>query len=321
MDIRAMQASLQGLSSMIMRMMSQDRYIKKSSESWLERSLKQYAEREAMEGRLGIEKTKRDLLMEYVKNLREDVEGLDRSTLAMTPQAKEAGLEGYIEGVDFPQQTAQREEVIAPTRDSIRGTIRQFFPDNPEILEALTNLMMTKGSDESLTQMADFTKITEAEKERKLEVEAQKLTGRGLDLRGREITHKEAGTEKVDKTIAKINTLRKERLTLMNKISVDTVEEFFGNAKQSDKNFIKAILSKNRDIKRLKSKIPGYEDSDQIYADVAEEIKEMGGTKEILMEILLKGDELAEGDQAIRDKFMATLNKNGLSLPILMEYF
>ena len=68
-DLKAMQQSLQQFQAMLMRMLSQDRYIKKSGESWLERSLKQYAEQEAMVPNLVTEN----------KNLKKSIENLNKN--------------------------------------------------------------------------------------------------------------------------------------------------------------------------------------------------------------------------------------------------
>jgi hypothetical protein len=301
-------------------MMQQQKYIKESNEAWLARSLKEYGAYEDMQGRLGTDRTKRELLMEYVRKMGKGVEGLDRPALAMTPRAKEAGLEGYIPGVNFPQPTVKREKAIAPTMDSLRDITRQFFPENLDIQEAITNLMMTKGSDEALGQMKDYTKIIEAEKERDLRTKALKHEETGLGLRAKELAYKKTGTEKVDKTITKIERARENRNDLMDKISSQTMDNFFESTTKSEKNVIKHILSLNDDIKKYKKETKGYEDPDWQYAEAAKSVKNAGGTRQFLMKALMGGD-LTPEEETARETIRTYLDGLGLSLPILMEYF
>lgn len=319
-DMSAIQANLQKFASMLMQMMSQQKYIKDSSASWLERSLKQYGAQEAMHGREGIARTKNQILLEVLKSAGKGAEGLDNPELAMLSRASAASGEDYIPGLNFPQPTVTREEAVAPTRDAIQDIVRQFHPENIDLQEALTNIMMTKGSDESLTQMKEYTKITEADKERTLKSKGQALEEKGLGIRAGELKYKEAGMEKVDKIITKIEKARENRSDLMDKISSQTMDNFFASTSKSQKNVIKHVLSLNSDIRRYKKEAKGYKDPDLRYAEAAELAKKGGATKKFFMKILM-GAELEPDEVIARDRLKGYLDKEGLLLPILMEYF
>lgn len=319
MDIRGLRSNLQELSSMLMRMMQQEKYLKDSSASWLSRSLKQYDAQEQMAKRLQDYGLNKNIALAVAKSVIKGSEGMDRPGLESISRLGQAGM-GDVPGVSLPQPTVKREEVIAPTVDSLRGIVKQFLPENLEMQEAVTNLMMTKGSDEALGQMTDYTKITEAEKEREIKKEAQKLTGRGLDLRAGELEHKKTGTEKVDKTIAKIESLRKERSALIDKMSPTAISSWYGNTTKSEKGFLKHALRLNRDIKRYKGTVKGYDDPDKIYADFAERLKKGGTTGKFIMKILM-GKELSPREIRAKEKLTVYLDDLGLRLPILMEYF
>jgi len=302
-------------------MLSQDRYIKKSSESWLERSMKQYAEQEAMQGRLGVKRTKQQILLDYLKNIGKGVEGLDMPGLEMDPRVSAAGLKDYIPGVDFPQPTTTREEAIVPMKEALQDIFLQTLPGSSvEEREALINAQTPLGSEEIIKQAEDIRKYQEAAKDRTLKKKGQVLTERGLGLRREELTYKKTGGEKADKTITKIESLRKERSALLDKMSPTAISAWYGNTTKSEKGYLKHAFRLNRDIKRLKGTVKGYDDPDQIYADAAKSAKNSGATKEFIMKILM-GKELDPREETAKDILKGFLDKQGLRLPILMEYF
>jgi hypothetical protein len=106
----------------------------------------------------------------------------------------------------------------------------------------------------------------------------------------------------------------------MNKMSPTAVSSWFGNTTKSEKNIIKSALDLNRDIKRHKGTVKGYDDPDQIYAEAAKVVKSSGATKEFIMKILM-GKELEPKEITAKDILKGYLDEQGLLLPILMEYF
>jgi hypothetical protein len=162
MNIQGLRANLQQFSSMLMRMIQQQKYIKESNAAWLTRSLKEYDAYEEMQNRLREAGLSKNIAEAVAKSVIKGAEGMDRPGLESIGRLGQAGI-GNVPGVSLPQPTVQREKAIAPTVSSVQDIVRQFLPEDLDIQEAITNLMMTKGSDEALGQMADFTKITEAE--------------------------------------------------------------------------------------------------------------------------------------------------------------
>lgn len=319
MDIRGLRSNLQELSSMLMRMMQQEKHLKDSNAAWLSRSLKEYDAQEQMAKRLQDYGLNTDIALAVAKLVIKGSEGMDRPGLESISRLGEAGI-GDVPGVSLFQPKVKREEEIVPTIISVQNAVRQFLPESLDKQMAVTNLMMTKGSDEALDQMKDYTKIAEAEKERGLKKEGQRLTGRGLDLRAGELAYKKTGTEKVDKTITKIESLRKERSALLDKMSPTATNSWFGNTTKSEKGFLKHAFSLNRDIKRYKGTVKGYDDPDKIYADFAERLKKGGTTGKFIMKILM-GKELSPREIRAKEKLTVYLDDLGLRLPILMEYF
>ena len=320
MDIRGMQTSLQQFQSMLMQMLQQEMYIKKSNASWLERSLKQYAEQEAMAKRLQDYGLNKDIALATAKAVIGGTKNLDRPGPEISGRLKEAGMESHP-GYKGLQPTVTPEQANAPVQEALQSIFFQTLPESSiDEREALINAQPTLGSKELLKQAEDIRKYEEAAKDRALKKKGQALTETGLGLRREELAHKKTGTEKVDKAIAKIESLREKRSVLLDKMSPTAIAAFFGNTTKAEKGFIKHALRLGRDIKRLKGTVKGYDDPDQIYGEVAKVAKEGGTTREFIMKILL-GKELSPREETAKEKLKGYLDDIGLRLPILMEYF